>query len=97
VGEITTGPERSVSMAWVLVLLLLASWLVTILLMQRLVRFRKYQHEQPPAFGTPYLNILDTLDKHNYTDEGARLIPWVIASLVALGVCFFATFWLLVS
>lgn len=83
-------------MAWLLVPLLILSWLATVLLMQRLVRFRKYQHEQPPALGTPYLSIFQALNRDNYTDEGAKLIPWVLLSLLALGVCFFATFWLLV-
>lgn len=83
-------------MAWLLVPLLVVSWLATVLLMQRLVRCRRYQHESPPAFGTPYLNLSDTFNRNNYTAEGARLIPWVVVSLVVLAASFLASLWLLV-
>jgi hypothetical protein len=78
-------------MKWAMVGLFVASWLCMISLMQHLANFRKDRRVPAPAVGTPYLNFRDTVNRENYTPQGARLLPWVFACWLVMAVSFFTS------
>jgi hypothetical protein len=79
-------------MKWAVAALCIASWLCTIALMQKLSTYRKDPRNPPPVLGSPYLNLFETFNRSNYTEDGVRLLPWVLICLGVLTLSFFFTF-----
>jgi hypothetical protein len=65
-------------------------------LLFRISSFRKDQPEPRPYFGSPLPTMRDVLSAANYTEPGIRLRPWLIASMIAVGVVWIAALSLLI-
>lgn len=53
-------------------------------LLYRVSGFRKDRARGNHYFGTPLESMAEVLTKHNYTEQGQKLLPWLAVSLALL-------------
>ena len=62
-------------------------------LLYRISAFRRDRQGDRRYFAPPLESMTEVLTKSNYTEQGQRLLPWLVASIVLLVIGAFGGLW----
>src|SRR5262245_9150452 len=96
-----SSPLGDVSQMSLKVFLLLALGLFSAMYLFLLFRISNFRRDNPDPgstyFGSPGSSLWEVLNRQTYDERGGRLYPYLLASLLATGVCWFLFFGLLIA
>jgi hypothetical protein len=76
-------------------LLFLVPALFYFALLYRISAFRRDEQKPSGYFGSPFESMTEVLTRSNYTEAGQRLLPWLVGSVVLLGLGALGALWVI--